>query len=504
MNYKTPGVFIEEIPKFPPSIAAVATAIPAFIGYTERAEKDGEQLVLIDDTGALDRTEGVRITSMLEYETYFGGPQKEQGLRVVITETQDGNSNTVAIQSQASFATNPLTGERIRSKHNMYFALQAYFANGGGPCYIFSIGQYDDTPTNFPDDISHLNLMAALDFVDLEDEVTLLVFPEAPYVNVGTDAAPWANLNTVYSSALDHCFELKDRFTIMDVPYNEGDSIDEAMRAFRGSGITAENDRLRYGAAYYPNIATTFIYRQNEAYETDQVQIQRIVLNLTGGEISNDDPYTGTLNSGQLASMKEAIERLPVELPPSPIMAGIYARVDNDRGVWKAPANVAVRNASKPMIKIKDADQENMNIDVGQGKSVNAIRSFVGKGVLVWGARTLNGNDNEWRYVPVRRFFNFVEESTKKATEQFVFEPNDANTWTRLKSMIDNFLVGQWRAGALQGPVPEQAFFVKVGLGETMTAQDILEGRLIVEIGMAVVRPAEFIILRFMHKLPEA
>jgi hypothetical protein len=94
-----------------------------------------------------------------------------------------------------------------------------------------------------------------------------------------------------------------------------------------------------------------------------------------------------------------------------------------------------------------------------------------------------------------------VEESTKKATEPFVFEPNDANTWVKVRSMIENFLILQWRAGALQGSKPDEAFFVNVGLGATMTELDILEGRMIVEIGMAVVRPAEFIILRFSHKM---
>ncbi|NNE77239.1 MAG: phage tail sheath family protein, partial [Pricia sp.] len=124
--------------------------------------------------------------------------------------------------------------------------------------------------------------------------------------------------------------------------------------------------------------------------------------------------------------------------------------------------------------------------------------------VLVWGARTLDGNSNEWRYISVRRFFNMVEESVMKATERFVFEPNDANTWIKVKSMIENFLVLQWRAGALMGAKAEEAFFVKVGLGETMTADDVLNGKMIVEIGMAVVRPAEFIILRFSHKMLES
>jgi phage tail sheath protein FI len=188
-------------------------------------------------------------------------------------------------------------------------------------------------------------------------------------------------------------------------------------------------------------------------------------------------------------------------LPPSGAMAGIYARVDNERGVWKAPANVSVTYAKGTLVNITDKIQEGLNIDVDAGKSVNAIRSFSGKGVLVWGARTLAGNDNEWRYVPVRRFFNMVEESVKKSTFWAVFEPNDANTWVKVKSMIENYLTLLWRQGALAGAKPEEAFFVEVGLNKTMTFVDILEGRMIVKIGMAAVRPAEFIILEFSHKV---
>jgi uncharacterized protein len=116
----------------------------------------------------------------------------------------------------------------------------------------------------------------------------------------------------------------------------------------------------------------------------------------------------------------------------------------------------------------------------------------------------LDGNSNEWRYIPVRRFFNMVEDSVKNASGRYVFEPNDANTWVKVKAMIENFLTTQWRAGALMGSKPEEAFFVSVGLGKTMTSVDVLEGKMIVEIGMAVVRPAEFIILRFSHKMMES
>ena len=185
-------------------------------------------------------------------------------------------------------------------------------------------------------------------------------------------------------------------------------------------------------------------------------------------------------------------------------MAGIYARVDRERGVWKTPANVSVNRVREPGLPISSQDQKGLNIDANSGKSINAIRQFAGKGTLVWGARTLAGNDNEWRYIPVRRLFIFIEESIEKATEFVVFEPNDAKTWLRVKSMIENFLVKLWRDGAMAGATPDEAFFVKVGLGQTMTPRDILEGRMIVEVGLAAVRPAEFIILKFSHKLQES
>jgi uncharacterized protein len=221
--------------------------------------------------------------------------------------------------------------------------------------------------------------------------------------------------------------------------------------------------------------------------------------------VQND--YEETLNNSLIASFGtfkdltgKAADALNI-LPTSGMIAGVYAAIDNSRGVWKAPANVSLNNVIGPVVQITQQQQAEYNIDVLSGKSINIIRSFPGKGTLVWGARTLAGNDNEWRYINVRRFFNFVEESVKKGTERFVFEPNNDTTWLKVTSLIENFMTLLWRQGALQGGKPNDAFFVAVGLGKTMTAADILEGRMIVQIGMAVVRPAEFIILRFSHKM---
>jgi phage tail sheath protein FI len=190
---------------------------------------------------------------------------------------------------------------------------------------------------------------------------------------------------------------------------------------------------------------------------------------------------------------------LKMTLPPSALLAGVYAKTDREKGVWKAPANIALQGVVKPMVAISDNTQDALNVDATTGKSINAIRSFAGQGTLVWGARTLAGNSNEWRYIPVRRLFITVEESVKKAIAQFVFENNDAKTWVKVSSMVNSYLNGIWKEGALLGAKAEDAYFVNVGLGTTMTAQDVLEGKMIVRIGLSAVRPAEFIVLEFSH-----
>ncbi|MBB4804807.1 phage tail sheath protein FI [Chryseobacterium defluvii] len=203
-----------------------------------------------------------------------------------------------------------------------------------------------------------------------------------------------------------------------------------------------------------------------------------------------------TSNIPIYASIISKLSQSMNTVPPSGAIAGIYAQTDATRGVWKAPANVSVNGIIGLMDDINDKDQEDMNIHE-TGKSINAIRKFTGRGNLVWGARTLAGNNNDWKYVNVRRLANMIEESVKKACMQFVFEPNVAQTWVNVKGMIENYLTTLWNDGALAGAKPEHAFFVAVGLNQTMSAQDILEGRMIVKIGYAPSRPAEFIILEF-------
>ena len=585
-NYKTPGVYVEEISKLPASVAPVATAIPAFIGYTEKREKNGKILAAATP---------VRITSMLEYQEIFGGAFDEN-LLVTLTGTSVAEADTTIAVAAATQL----------SPYTLYNNLVMYFGNGGGPCYVVSVGLY--TALAIPGDPSTLigvsDLQAGLAAVEKEDEVTLLVVPEAIALNA-------TNRKTINDDMLAQCNKLQDRFAIMDAAVLGGTVNDDGI-GFRADVGT---DYLKYGATYYPSLKTTIGLNfensgvaitdsrtggtftggmtlenvlngaNNPVAATGTITVSDFsvladdVVTINGQPFTEgaaldwqaggtnvqaatsllaaitafaDPAYTATrtsnvitiaavpgsagnsiamlytdsgsgvgisLSGATLAGgsdgtnadktlynniVKEIKKQFEITLYPSAAMAGVYARVDFERGVWKAPANVSLRLVKDPSVMVTSAQQENLNVDATTGKSINVIRKFAGKGVIVWGARTLAGNDNEWRYVPVRRLFIFIEESVKKATEFVVFEPNDAKTWLRTKTMIENFLTGLWRDGALAGAKPEQAFYVKVGLGETMTALDILEGRMNIEIGMAAVRPAEFIILKFSHKLQES
>lgn len=450
-TYQTPGVYVEEISTLPPSVAEVSTAIPAFIGYTQ-----------------MGANQVARIDTLLEYEQRFGGASPTA---FSVEAHIDADTGAHVIDSVSRDA-----GAGVTPGFAMYYSVSLYFKNGGGSCYIVSVGDYSAPPQKS-------TFEAGLAMVEREDEPTLIVQVDA----INLAAADYYDL---CQQALDQCKKLGDRFTIVDV--KDGD-----VDGFRNANMA---DNLLYGAAYHPYLETTLEYHYLEGGVT--------VTDTTAPGDSPPAPMTlASLKTGQTAlynQVKKALSGPRVVLPPSAAMAGVYARVDRERGVWKAPANVGITSIAGPSSKITHDDQSRLNIDPTGGKSINAIRAFAGKGTLVWGARTLAGNDNEWRYVSVRRLFIMIEESAKKSTAFAVFEPNDATTWLKVKGMLESYLYGLWERGALQGATPEAAYFVNVGLGKTMTAQDVLEGRMIVELGIAAVRPAEFIILRFTHKLPEA
>ncbi len=246
--------------------------------------------------------------------------------------------------------------------------------------------------------------------------------------------APNSQVVTGLTAAIiTHCETLKDRFAVVDSNSNT-------------SNIASLNPRnnydTKYAAFYYPWIKVI-------------------------------DPESG-------------LKRL---VPPGGHVIGIYARSDTERGVHKAPANEVVRNTVELEFNLTKGDQDILN-----PRGVNVIRAFAGRGRRVWGARTLS-SDPLWKYVNVRRLFIFLEESIEEGTQWVVFEPNDEKLWARVRQTISQFLTGVWRSGALMGTTAEEAFFVKCDRS-TMTQDDIDNGRLIVLIGVAPVKPAEFVIFR--------
>ncbi len=420
-------------------IAAVETAIPAFIGY---AEKGGDGWMRPQ-----------KIASLAEYQRYFGGPAWEENLQVTIKQAKGD------VQVSAGFS-----GER--SRHNLYYSIQAYFANGGGPCYIVPLAGY----LTGGKELSAQLFIKGIEALDRRDEPTLIVIPEAHNL-------PDKNrIRECFDAALEQCARRRDRFAIID-----------------GGADAVGSANLSFGAAYVPNLITSIPISWDKNTS--------VVWQLPAGNQQSNMGELAGKDKNLHAQAMGALGQILVVLPPSPLVAGVYVATDQTRGVWKAPANVALNLVTQPVIAISQSEQEALNLDPVTGKSVNPIRTFPGKGTLVWGARTLAGNDNEWRYVPVRRLAIMLEESISKGTQWAVFEPNDEPLWTQLRVSVENFLMVQWRHGALQGTKPEHAFFVRAGLGQTMTMQDILDGKLIIEMGFAPLKPAEFIVIRIEHQM---
>lgn len=636
---KTPGVYIVEKNAFPNSVVAVPTAVPAFIGHTEFAMNGTTSLQGIP----------FRITSMLEYETYFGGaPEQkfqfslgdfkkeefEKILRDLLIDikleletldkeiaktneelekekaksapdptkiaqltTQLEELNTKKATSLSSQATQAKEFDRLKKQlldvvnpvwqltspdpfYTFYYNMALFFANGGGACYIVSVGDYS---VNF--DLKKFE--SAIDALEKEQEPTMIIVPEA----VSAKKELWKGIT---EKGLGHCGKMKNRITILDVfhGYKRDNEVDTEI----GKGVityfreSVGTQYLDYAAAYYPWVDTSvvsdngvdisnlkqegdpesltssvksllYILEQeidwssdpqisngmhrfqiehlNTSIKDDEAEKEKILLTIgwtdtltkrkaqelagEGKEITDEnikeaakETLTSLTNEEvrSLASLllpssqcgKEVMKTICQtlnRLPLAATMAGIYSQVDNDRGVWKAPANISINKADSVTVNLTNEEQESLNVDLN-GKSINAIRYFKGEGIKVWGARTLLGNSLDWRYINVRRTMIFLEESIKNAAKAYVFEPNVASTWLNMKAMIENFLMGIWKQGGLAGASPEDAYSVHVGLGDTMTANDILEGILRITVLVAVSHPAEFIEITFQQQMQKS
>ena len=571
-NPTTPGISVEEITRLPNSVSLIDTAIPVFIGYTE--------MIPEEHTGPRN------ISSLLEYEKHFGKAKKES---ILLRDTED--KGVEIITPDAQFL--------------MYYSLQMYFANGGGPCEILSAGNYTSGTVELAD------LIAGLNRVNHSDEPRLIVFPDAV-------SLPEADFYTIYNQTITKITSTaKNWFVIIDTYY--GNSVTQSNNRNTIANLRNNIVLTTHAAAYFPHLTTILNYTFDEtdtpivhtglqsegqasavfyageiaaleelkamaSEEIESVSVDALVLadllsqaiaiaeeiNETADETSGqpldakadlieaieeakavlEAIYDGTIDdfvipddleagtpvfSGEFDALidailavkdevgaangktlknlessnsvlyhqiKKEISSLKVVLPPSAAMAGVYGRIDATRGVWKAPANVSLNYVLGPTEKVSDHEQSDMNVnDAG---SVNAIRAFTGKGTLVWGARTMDtkektedDQENIWKYINVRRYYDMIKLSIDRALTdgKFINEPNISQTWLRAETMIENFLNQQWMDGALAGSTAKEAYHVEVS-GDIVKA-----GTMNITVKIALVRPAEFIVLNFSHQL---
>ncbi|MEA2079911.1 MAG: phage tail sheath C-terminal domain-containing protein, partial [Pseudomonadota bacterium] len=327
-------------------------------------------------------------------------------------------------------------------------AVIGFFDNGGGRCYIVNVG-----PGNpIAGDVRQRTGITCLEEID---EVAIV-------------AAPGFADPMSYDALLSHCEKLGDRFAILDCPESV-DNIDLLKQVATAQATPAEG---------------------GEAEDAEKPSRRKGSHPPSGMRPRNSDGGFGAFYFPWITARDPMAPSVIVRTPPSGHLAGLYAQTDAKRGVHKAPANMCVSGALGLTYRVTREEQGELN-----KMGVNCIRFFPDAGIRVWGARTLADEASEWRYINVRRLFNMIEESIGGGTRWTVFEPNDQRTWKSVERDIRAFLTLLWRDGALKGETPEQAFFVKCD-AETNPPDVIDAGRLITEIGIAPVKPAEFIIFR--------
>lgn len=540
MTYKTPGVYLQEIDAFGATVVGVATAEPAFIGYTETAW---------DPKGGKAIDVPIRISSLAEYQTYFGGPAPWRFRVVQTLSTTPAFAANIAMPDGTVISSGfdlmrvpPASGP---DRFCLHTQMQVFFANGGRTCWVMSAGS-TATPGAT---ITASGLLAALATFEPLIGPTMLVVPEACQLSQ-------ADYAEVASAMLAQASRLQDRVAIFDLP-GCSQATDLAALTVAQQNLwdvlAPQVDHRSYGVAYGPALATTIVQPQdvgipvlagddnrtiNALLTTQAVQLYdgshlaalqpAIAAAFPVAGVTTNTPvlsgdasaYPAPVAPGPagLAAWQQQLgdllmDTLPIfsEIaqlvadylnvqPPSGALAGIWTNTDTQSGVWNAPANVAVASVAAPLCPIDDREQAAFNAPVN-GMAINILRTFPSRGTVVWGARTLDANSPDYRYVPVRRTLIYVEQSIKLALERYTFAPNDTSTWVTVNAMVSNFLDGLWREGGLTGAKPSEAYAVQCGLGTTMTAADVANGTMVVSVMLSILRPAEFIVLQFQQAM---
>jgi uncharacterized protein len=349
----------------------------------------------------------------------------------------------VAVDSWAQFQRVFASSEKATATM-LARAVYGYFINGGSRCYVVNVGK-GGALTGGSGKRVGLNLLEEV------DEIAIV-------------AAPGYSDPASHNDLIDHCEKMKDRVAILDPPRDIPD-----MQMLKAVETAVASEKKKATAA------------EGKAAEAE-TKVGLRPRQSDGGYAAFYVPWITVRDPFEPENL--------VDVPPSGHLAGIYARSDAMRGVHKAPANEAIRGALNVVYNITREEQGELN-QLG----VNCIRLFSREGIRVWGARTLAASSSEWRYLNVRRLFNMIEESIAQNTRWVVFEPNDVSLWKAIRRDVSAFLLSLWRDGALLGTTPEEAFFVKCD-AETNPPDVIDQGRVVIVIGIAPVKPAEFVIFR--------
>jgi hypothetical protein len=399
-GYKSPGVYVEEVPSGSAPIAGVGTSTAAFIGVVP----DEFDLAAGAKFNAPAEGEVKLVTNFTEFKKYFGDFSKNY------------EQNVLA--------------------HAVY----GFFNNGGTRCFVTRVNAATSTNDGKPSDTSAIDIAPALKLLEPIDEIAIV-------------AAPGLTAANQYAALTAHCENNKNAFAILDGPLAQDDF---------ATALAEGSDKLpgasTYAAYYFPWIQ---------------------VFDPAGKAV---DPASDSLK----------------HVPPSGHIAGIYARTDAQRGVHKAPANETIFGALGLKYAISKAQQDGLNLH-----GVNCIRRLNGN-IRVWGARTLvDKNKPDFTYINVRRLFIYLRESIDQGTQWAVFEPNDHDLWAKITRNVSAFLRNVWSAGALFGETAELAFYVKCD-AETNPPEVREQGMVVTEIGVAVTKPAEFVVFRLGQRAEAA
>jgi phage tail sheath protein FI len=514
-EYLAPGVFIEEIERGPRPIEGVATSTAAFLGEAERGP-----------------TQPLLVTSFNEYRRNFGGAFgadkflpyavsgffENSGRRAYICRITPQDALAAAltvggIDLVASGAgtwgnrvfvklvkASSSTPARPTSRLRLQVAYWDTAAPGGAYPDPFDPAQNKTLPRpSYVEDFDELEFVdeTSLDYYGkrlLSGSVLISLAQEnpPPLAAAPVATAPTAPLTPLAGGTDGSALQINDYI---------GDAIDSRQR--KGLAALRLDQYREVALVAAPGVTDTPTCQAIYAHcESERFRFAVLDCAPRQSNATTLDPRTD-MNTEYAAfyypwvyvsDLKTASKK---KIPPSGHVLGLYARTDIARGVWKSPANDTLTGVFDLEYYVDTGTQEVLN-----PRSVNVIRKFPGRGILVWGARTLSDN-SLWRYVSVRRLFIFLEHSIYDSTQWIVFEPNDERLWERVKDTLRLFLRTQWRNGALMGTTEDEAFQIACDRS-TMTQDDILNGRLICEIGIAPVRPAEFVVFRIYQNTAEA